>query len=212
MAANMAAQPRSDELLNQSPPYVDVDLYTSDQPLRSAVADNGGEGDAAALSAFGRHWGSAAMFELARQANENPPKLKTLRRQGLSPRFHRVSSGLSRSDGRERRRRSAGVDVARRRDTGGRTGAGHPRRSLLHGGAGGDRTSLPHHHDARRGRGAGGRATAGCQADAEDRVAALRRSFPSMVGEDRHHARHGNDGKARRHRRARQPHARAAHR
>ena len=54
MAANMAAQPRVDELLNQSPPYLDVDLYASDQPLRSAVASNGGEGDAAALSAFGQ--------------------------------------------------------------------------------------------------------------------------------------------------------------
>ena len=41
MAANMAAQSRSDELLNQSPPYVDVDLYSSDQPLQSAVAGNG---------------------------------------------------------------------------------------------------------------------------------------------------------------------------
>ena len=83
MAANMAAQPRVDELLNQSPPYLDVDLYASDQPLRSAVASNGGEGDAAALSAFGKHWGSAGMFELGRQANENPPKLKTFDAKGF---------------------------------------------------------------------------------------------------------------------------------
>src|ERR1700704_4402428 len=83
MAANMAAQPRSDGLLNQSPPYGDVDLYTSDQPLRSAVASNGGEGDAAALSAFGKHWGSAGMVELARQANENPPKLKIFDAKGF---------------------------------------------------------------------------------------------------------------------------------
>ena len=64
MAADMAAQPRVDALLNQSPPYLDVDLYASDQPLRNAVASNGGDGDAAALSAFGKHWGSAGMFEL----------------------------------------------------------------------------------------------------------------------------------------------------
>ncbi|HVD73216.1 MAG TPA: acyl-CoA dehydrogenase family protein [Xanthobacteraceae bacterium] len=83
MAANMAAQPRVDEPLNQSPPYLDVDLYASDQPLRSAVASNGGEGDAAALSAFGKHWGSAGMFELARQANENPPKLKIFDAKGF---------------------------------------------------------------------------------------------------------------------------------
>ena len=82
MAADMATQPRVDALLNQSPPYLNVDLYASDQPLRNAVASNGGEGDAAALSAFGKHWGSAGMFELARQANENPPKLKTFDAKG----------------------------------------------------------------------------------------------------------------------------------
>ena len=113
MAANMAAQPRSDELLNQSPPYVDVDLYASDQPLRSAVAGNGGEGDVAALSTFGKHWGSADMFELARQANENPPKLKTLDAKGyrrdfieFHPAYHElmaasVAAGLQASTWRD---------------------------------------------------------------------------------------------------------------
>jgi putative acyl-CoA dehydrogenase len=79
----MAVQPHVDALLNQSPPYVDVDLCASDQPLRNAVASNGGDGDAAALSAFGKHWGSAGMFELGRQANENPPRLKTFDAKGF---------------------------------------------------------------------------------------------------------------------------------
>ena len=83
MNADMAAQPGFDEPLNQSPPYVDVDLYGSDQPLQRAVACNGGEGDAAALSTFGKQWGSADMFELARQANENPPKLKAFDAKGF---------------------------------------------------------------------------------------------------------------------------------
>src|SRR3981081_66355 len=83
MNADMAAQPGFDEPLNQSPPYVDVDLYGSDQPLQRAVACNGGEGDAAALSTFGSQWGSADMFELARQANENPPKLKVFVAKGF---------------------------------------------------------------------------------------------------------------------------------
>ncbi len=65
------------EVLNQSPPYVDVDLYGSDRPLRDAVAANGGGKEAPALAQFGRHWGRAEMFELARAANENPPKLRT---------------------------------------------------------------------------------------------------------------------------------------
>jgi putative acyl-CoA dehydrogenase len=47
---------RVEEVLNQSPPYVDVDLYASDRPLKAAIAANGGEGEAAALSAFGKRW------------------------------------------------------------------------------------------------------------------------------------------------------------
>jgi putative acyl-CoA dehydrogenase len=74
---------RFEQVLNQSPPYVDVDLYASDPPLQSAVAANGGAGDAAGLSAFGKHWGTAGMFDLARQANEDPPQLKAFDAQGF---------------------------------------------------------------------------------------------------------------------------------
>src|SRR5262249_6119484 len=74
---------RVEEVLNQSPPYVDVDLYASDRPLQSAVAANGGARDAAALSAFGKHWGRAEMFDLARAANANPPELKTFDAKGF---------------------------------------------------------------------------------------------------------------------------------
>ena len=73
----------SDEECNQSPPYVDVDLYTSDLPLQRAVAANGGSEDSAALAAFGRRWGAADMFDLGRQANENPPKLRAFDPNGF---------------------------------------------------------------------------------------------------------------------------------
>ena len=81
----MAFQPRSapPDIANQSPPFVDVDLYTSDQPLQRAVAANGGGNDGPALAAFGRHWGTAEMFELARAANENPPRLKIFDASGF---------------------------------------------------------------------------------------------------------------------------------
>ena len=115
-------------------------------------------GDAAALSAFGKHWGSADMFELARQANENPPKLKTFDAKGFRrdfiefhPAYHElmaesVAAGLQASTWRDDATPApAPAQVTRAR-------------ALLHGGAGRDRTSLPDHHDARRGRGAGGRA------------------------------------------------------
>jgi putative acyl-CoA dehydrogenase len=71
----MAARIGTDELSNQSPPYQDVDLFGGDTPLREAVAANGAADDAASLGEFGRHWGSAGMFEQAKLANEHPPRL-----------------------------------------------------------------------------------------------------------------------------------------
>jgi putative acyl-CoA dehydrogenase len=73
----------TDEVLNQSPPYEDVDLYASDLPLREAVKANGAGDEAAALAAFGRQWGTAEMFAAARQANENTPKLSTFDPKGF---------------------------------------------------------------------------------------------------------------------------------
>jgi len=71
------------ELANQSPPYEDVDLFASDRPLQDAVACNGGGAEAEALAAFGRRCGSAASFELGRQANVHPPQLEVLDPQGF---------------------------------------------------------------------------------------------------------------------------------
>jgi putative acyl-CoA dehydrogenase len=71
------------DVLNQSPPYVDVDLFASDRALRDAVVANGAGGEAEALSQFGRHWGTAAMFDAARLANENTPKLRTFDTKGF---------------------------------------------------------------------------------------------------------------------------------
>jgi putative acyl-CoA dehydrogenase len=71
------------EVLNQSPPFEDIDLFACDRPLQDAVAANGAGADVKALSAFGQRWGRAEMFELARAANENPPKLKAFDPQGF---------------------------------------------------------------------------------------------------------------------------------
>ena len=70
------------EVLNQSPPFVDVDLFALDQPLVDAVAANGGASAKQELSEFGQHWGSAAMAERGRLANENTPKLRTFDAKG----------------------------------------------------------------------------------------------------------------------------------
>ena len=71
------------EVFNQSPPFEDVDLFALDRPLKEAVAANGGAPAEKELSEFGRHWGSAAMAERGRLANENTPKLRTFDARGV---------------------------------------------------------------------------------------------------------------------------------
>ncbi len=71
------------EGFNQSPPYVDVDLFASDQPLKEVITANGAEDEAMLLAAFGRRWGAADMAEQARLANENPPKLHAYDAKGF---------------------------------------------------------------------------------------------------------------------------------
>lgn len=70
------------EVFNQSPPFWDIDLFAVDQPLRESVTAHGGASAEAELSDFGRHWGSAAMAERGRRANENPPKLRAFDARG----------------------------------------------------------------------------------------------------------------------------------
>jgi putative acyl-CoA dehydrogenase len=70
------------EVFNQSPPFEDVDLFELDLPLQQAVAANGGTSAAKELSGFGQHWGSAAMAERGRLANENTPKLRAFDARG----------------------------------------------------------------------------------------------------------------------------------
>src|ERR1700732_5149587 len=70
------------EVLNQSPPFVDVNLFALDCPLAEAVAANGGAAANAELSEFGGHGGAAAMAERGRLANENTPKLRTFDSKG----------------------------------------------------------------------------------------------------------------------------------
>jgi putative acyl-CoA dehydrogenase len=70
------------DVFNQSPPFEDVDLFKLDQSLKDSVAANGGASAEQELSEFGQHWGSAAMAERGRLANENTPKLRTFDARG----------------------------------------------------------------------------------------------------------------------------------
>ena len=71
------------EVFNQSPPFWNVDLFTLDRPLVEAVNANGGASAQHELVQFGKHWGSAAMAERGRLANENTPKLRTFDSRGV---------------------------------------------------------------------------------------------------------------------------------
>lgn len=70
------------EVVNQSPPFEDVDLFVVDRPLVDAVKANGGAAAERELSEFGKHWGSAATADRGRLANENTPKLRTFDAKG----------------------------------------------------------------------------------------------------------------------------------
>jgi putative acyl-CoA dehydrogenase len=63
------------EVFNQSPPFQDVNLFTTDAALSEAVKREGAAHAALRLSQFGATCGSAEALEQARLANENPPRL-----------------------------------------------------------------------------------------------------------------------------------------
>src|SRR5580658_169010 len=122
----MATRFDTHDVFNQSPPFENVDLFSSDTPLQEAVAANGASNEATALAAFGKQWGSAEMFALGRRANENPPKLATFDAKGFRrdtvefhPAYHQfmtqsVSAGLHASTWSETGARAAApAEVAR---------------------------------------------------------------------------------------------------
>ncbi|MEM9026988.1 MAG: isovaleryl-CoA dehydrogenase [Pseudomonadota bacterium] len=71
------------DIVNQSPPFENVNLFATDRALQEAVAREGAEWAADALTAFGESVGSARGFEIGRLANENPPRLKRFDPKGF---------------------------------------------------------------------------------------------------------------------------------
>ena len=65
------------DVLNQSPPFIDVNLYDSDTALKSALNREGGAAREADLQKLGARAGSADAAEWARLANEVTPILRT---------------------------------------------------------------------------------------------------------------------------------------
>ena len=130
------------EVFNQSPPFQDVNLFTSDRALMEAVDREGASSAAQALAHFGHTCGSAEALELGRLANENPPRLHGFDARGarvdmveFHPAYHAlmqisIAQGLHCSawdhlaqDGGERRpaanvARSAGCYLANQMEAG----------------------------------------------------------------------------------------------
>ena len=70
------------DVINQPPPFEDVNLFTGDLALLDAVRHAGGEMHRERLSGFGARCGSAQVAEWAAQANKNPPQLKQFDKYG----------------------------------------------------------------------------------------------------------------------------------
>jgi len=70
------------EVANQSTPFVGVNRFETNRPLRDALAHHAGTLDTSALHALGAEVGSAAMLTHARLANAHPPRLHTHDMQG----------------------------------------------------------------------------------------------------------------------------------
>ena len=70
------------EVTNQPPPLADINVYEIDLALRGAVEAGGGAPHHARLSEFGRRCGAAQTRQRAREANDNPPRLKSFDRYG----------------------------------------------------------------------------------------------------------------------------------
>jgi hypothetical protein len=154
-------------------------LFTADRPLVEAVAANGGASAEKELSEFGQHWGSAAMAERGRIANENTPKLRTFDSRGnrrdeveFHPAYHEL---MARSAHGGVHNSTWDAQAAGRRRVGSRA-----RGEILHRGAGRDRPSLSGYHDAGLGGGAGGGRPAR-EDHARDRHPRLRSDLRAVV-------------------------------
>ncbi|WP_398471360.1 acyl-CoA dehydrogenase family protein [Tardiphaga sp.] len=116
-------------VLNQSPPFEDVNLFELDRPLVDALAFNDASSAFIAHSDFGKQWGSAEMADRARRANENTPKLRSFDARGnrrdeveFHPAYHElmaasVAAGIHNStwtaDGKPKGRASETVRAAK---------------------------------------------------------------------------------------------------
>ncbi|WP_249729645.1 MULTISPECIES: acyl-CoA dehydrogenase family protein [unclassified Chelatococcus] len=73
----MTVKTRINEVFNQVPPLVGVNLVALDQTLLDAMAHNGADAISGGFLSYGEAWGAAERFDMARLANVHPPVLHT---------------------------------------------------------------------------------------------------------------------------------------
>jgi putative acyl-CoA dehydrogenase len=128
--------PVTHEVTNQPPPLAPLNLFTSDTALQEGATREGAGWATDRLAAAGQTMGGEPLTDWAVQANENPPKLKTVDRYGhrldeveFHPAWHNLMRMSSESgfnslpwttdqDGRHVARAAAGI-------MGGQVEAGH---------------------------------------------------------------------------------------
>jgi putative acyl-CoA dehydrogenase len=71
-----------EEAPNQSPPFLDRNLFLEDRALQEAAAAAAVEAERETLAEFGAACGSGAAFEFGRFANEFPPRLRSVDSRG----------------------------------------------------------------------------------------------------------------------------------
>ncbi len=79
---NMDVMSATHQVFNQSQPLEDVNLFALDKPLQEALKREGASWATEQVSELGQICGSAEVQRWGREANENPPKLKTHDRFG----------------------------------------------------------------------------------------------------------------------------------
>ncbi|MFC5547247.1 isovaleryl-CoA dehydrogenase [Massilia aerilata] len=89
------------EVFNQAPPFGDVNLFRCDPALREGLEREGAGWAADTLDALGQRLGSSEVLDLARLANEFPPRLVNFDRSGqrideleFHPSWHRLMGML----------------------------------------------------------------------------------------------------------------------
>ncbi len=109
------------EVFNQSPDFADINFYSTDRALQSAIIANDGNADG--LEAFGALAGKADTLELGRLANEFVPQLKL---------FDSKGNRLDRVDFHPSYHQIMAISTGHNLHNGSHTGVGNVNRAAIH--------------------------------------------------------------------------------